>query len=136
MENDYEYDAEGNRTAKETIATGEREEYTWDHRNRLVTIKFKNSSGTVIKQVDQTYDVFNQWIKRSIDPDSATGSATVLDTYFSHLDGQIVAQFDGDDESDLSHRYLWNPAAIDQLLADETVTSGRSPVTGLFRWLE
>jgi RHS repeat-associated protein len=132
MENDYEYDAEGNRTAKETIATGEREEYTWDHRNRLVTIKFKNSSGTVIKQVDQTYDVFNQWIKRSIDPDGATGSATVVDTYFSHLDGQIVAQFDGDDESDLSHRYLWNPTAVDQLLADETVTSLSSAGTVLY----
>jgi hypothetical protein len=79
---DYEYDDEGNMTAKETISTGERVEYSWDHRNRLVTTTFKNSGGTVIKTVDQTYDVFNRWIKRSIDPDGATGSATLQDTIF------------------------------------------------------
>jgi RHS repeat-associated protein len=128
----YTYDAEGNRLSKTKISTGEKEEYTWDHRNRLVTIKFKNSGGSVIKQVDQTYDVLNQWIKRRIDPDGATGSAAVVDTYFSHLDGQIVAEFDGSSGSDLSHRYFWNPAAIDQLLADETVTSLSSEGTVLY----
>jgi hypothetical protein len=32
-------------------------------------------------------------------------------------------QFNGSQASNLSHRYFWNPAAVDQLLADETVTS-------------
>jgi RHS repeat-associated protein len=35
----------------------------------------------------------------------------------------VALQFDGPAASDLSHRYLWNPAAVDQLLADEAVTS-------------
>jgi RHS repeat-associated protein len=129
---DYEYDAEGNRTAKETIATGEREEYAWDHRNRLVTITFKNSGGTVIKTVDQLYDAFNQWIRRRVDPDGATGSAALQDTYFSHLDNQIVLQFDGDEDTDLTNRDLWNPAAVDQILADEAVTSLSSAGTVLY----
>ncbi|MGC3972206.1 MAG: hypothetical protein QM775_34155 [Pirellulales bacterium] len=39
---DYEYDAQGNRLAKENIFTGEREEYIWDHRNRLTQVNFKD----------------------------------------------------------------------------------------------
>jgi RHS repeat-associated protein len=119
---DYEYDDEGNMTAKETISSGAREEYTWDHRNRLITITFKNSGGTVTKQVDQTYDVFNRWIDRSIDPDGATGSATVQNTYFAYDGNQILFQFDGAAASDLTNRYLWGPDT-DQLLAAEDVTS-------------
>jgi RHS repeat-associated protein len=34
--------------------------------------------------------------------------------------------------SDLAHQYLWNPAAVDQLLADEQVTSLQSPGTNLW----
>jgi RHS repeat-associated protein len=45
------------------------------------------------------------------------------DEFFSNEGGQIALQFDGSTASTLSHRFLWNPAAIDQLLADETVTS-------------
>jgi RHS repeat-associated protein len=41
--------------------------------------------------------------------------------YFAYHGGQVVMQFN--DESDLTHRYLWNPAATDHLLADEAVTS-------------
>jgi len=63
----YTYDDEGNRISKTKISNGEKEEYTWDHRNRLVTIAFKNGSNVVTKTVDQTYDPFNQWIKRTVD---------------------------------------------------------------------
>jgi RHS repeat-associated protein len=118
----YTYDDEGNRLTKTKISNGEKEEYTWDHRNRLTKVTFKNSGGTVVKTVDQTYDVFNRWIKRQVDPDGATGSATLVDTYFSHLDNQIALEFDGPDAADLTHRYLWGPV-IDQILADEAVSS-------------
>src|SRR5262249_28226972 len=36
---------------------------------------------------------------------------------------QVALQFAGSAASNLAHRYLWNPSAVDQLLADETVTS-------------
>jgi YD repeat-containing protein len=115
----YTYDAEGNRLTKTKISNADKEEYTWDHRNRLTLITFKNSGGTVIKTVAQTYDVNNRWIRRTVDPDGATGSAVNQETFFSHLDGQIALEFDGTTAGDLSHRYAWNPSATDQLLADE-----------------
>jgi RHS repeat-associated protein len=117
----YTYDDEGNRLTKTKISTGEKEEYTWDHRNRLTKITFKNSGGTVLKTVDQMYDVYNQWIKRSVDADGP-GSGAAVDTFFSHEAGQVALQFAGGAASNLSHRYLWGPA-VDQLLADESVTS-------------
>jgi RHS repeat-associated protein len=117
----YTYDDEGNRLTKTTIATGAKEEYTWDHRNRLTKVTFKDSGGTVIKTVEQTYNVLNQWIKRSVDADGP-GPATATDTFFSHEGGQVALQFDGAAASNLSHRYLWG-TIVDQLLADEQVTS-------------
>ena len=115
----YTYDDEGNRLTKTKISTGEKEEYAWDHRNRLTGVTFKNSSGTVLKTVLHSYDIFNRWIRRTVDPDGP-GSAAAVDSFFSHEGGQIALQFDTD--GDLTHRYLWGPA-IDQILADETVTS-------------
>ena len=40
------FDDEGNRLTKTKISTGEKEEYTWDHRNRLTKITFKGKTGT------------------------------------------------------------------------------------------
>ncbi len=119
----YTYDDEGNRLTKTKISNSDKEEYTWDHRNRLTKITFKNSVGTVVKTVDQTYDVYNRWIKRSIDPDGATGSAAAIDTIFSYENGQIVFDFDGSAAADLTNRYLWNEQAVDQILASEAVSS-------------
>jgi RHS repeat-associated protein len=118
----YAYDAEGNRISRTKISNGYVTLYSWDHRNRLVTITEQDDEENVLSTVDQTYDVFNRLILISVDADGP-GRGSAADTFFSYLDGQIVAQFDGDDESDLSHRYLWNPAAVDQLLFDEAVTS-------------
>ncbi|MCI0357229.1 MAG: HNH endonuclease [Planctomycetaceae bacterium] len=116
----YTYDDEGNRLTKTRISTGEKEEYAWDHRNRLTGVKFKDAGGTVLKTVLHSYDAFNRWIKRSVDADGP-GSGAAVDTFFSWQAGQINLQFD--DDGDLSHRYLWNPATIDQILADESVSS-------------
>ena len=121
----YIYDSEGNRTSRTDITTGGTTEYTWDHRNRLVRVDETDPVGIVTQTVEHTYDAFNQWIVREVDPDGATGSAAIERTVFAHDRGQIVLQFDGDGGSDLteanlSHRYLWGPA-VDQLLADEQV---------------
>ena len=119
----YTYDDEGNRLTKTSISTGEKEEYAWDHRNRLAQVAFKDSGGTITKAVDFIYDAFNRLIRRTIDPDGATGSAALVDSFFSWEANQINLQFDGSDASDLTSRDLWNPAAIDQILAVEDVTS-------------
>jgi RHS repeat-associated protein len=118
----YEYDDEGNRTRRTKISDGSYEEYQWDHRNRLTKVTFKNSSGTVLKTVDQTYDVFNRWIRRQTDPDGP-GGASAVDTFFTGYDGITpTLQFSGSAASNLDHRYLLGPA-VDMILADEDVNS-------------
>jgi RHS repeat-associated protein len=126
----YTYDDEGNRLTKTKISNSEKEEYAWDHRNRLITITFKNGSGTVTKTVNQSYDIYNRWVRRAVDPDGP-GSAAAVDTFFSHLDGQIHLEFDGTTAADLAHRYSWG-SVVDQILADETVTNLSSAGTVLW----
>src|SRR5439155_1227136 len=103
----YTYDNEGNRLTKTTIATSEKQEFTWDYRNRLTNVTFKNSSGTVLKTVDYAYDVFNQLVKRTLDTDGA-GPSAATSQYYSNENGQVNLQFDGSAATNLSHRYLWS----------------------------
>jgi RHS repeat-associated protein len=77
----------------------------------------------VLQSVDYAYDAFNQLVRRTIDEDGQ-GPGGTRDTFYSHQDGQIQLQFDffaGPEYLDLSYRYLWNPAAVDQLLAAEEI---------------
>jgi len=118
----YTYDAEGNRLTRTKISNDHVTRYEWDHRNRLVTITEEDDEENVLSTVDQLYDPFNHLISISVDEDGPGGDPAA-DTFFSYLAGQIVVQFDGDEDDDLSHRYLWNPASIDHLLIDEAVSS-------------
>ena len=138
----YSYDPEGNRTARfidvnanglldagdTTVTT-----YAWDHRNRLTRVTDYDLYGDPATQaVDYLYDTENRWIGREVDLD-ADGQID-SQTRFIYDGNQIVLQFDraaadvvGDPTDPLtidhlSHRYLWNPAAVDQLMADEQVT--------------
>ena len=119
---DYEYDGEGNRIKRTEISSGDYEEYEWDHRNRLVSIKWYDSGGGSSTQtITYSYDAFNRLTQRSFDADG-DGSGTATDTFFAGFDGLgATLEFDDDSASDLSHRYLWGPD--DQLLADEIVDS-------------
>jgi RHS repeat-associated protein len=128
----YAYDNEGNRTRRTHKASYDSTVYLWDHRNRLVEVKeydghntATTTDDTLIEQVWNYYDAANQWIRRVVDTDGATGQALVKQTVFIHENGQIVLQFDKTGSgslatADLSHRYLW-ANAVDQLLADEKV---------------
>ena len=49
------------------IATEERTEYPWDHRNHLVKVIEKDPLGSVVSTVDQSYDAFNQWVRSVVD---------------------------------------------------------------------
>ncbi len=138
----YSYDPEGNRTARfidvnanglldagDTAATT----YAWDHRNRLTCVTDYDLYGDpATRAVDYLYDTENRWIGRDVDLD-ADGQIDTR-TRFAYDGNQIVLQFDralatADNPADplteehLSHRYLWNPAAVDQLMADEQVTA-------------
>ena len=83
--------------------------------------------------VDYLYDLENRWIGKSIDYDGDG----LIDSQEGYVyDGnQIVLQFERDlsgatgclsvsalSAADLTHRYLWQPDAVDQLMADEQIT--------------
>ncbi len=137
----YLYDPEGNRTARfidvnanglldagDTAATT----YAWDHRNRLTRVTDYAAYGDpATRAIDYLYDTENRWIGRDVD--LGVNGQIDSQTRFAYDGNQIVLQFDRaiaptDDpadpltQEDLSHRYLWNPAAVDQLMADEQVT--------------
>ena len=131
----YAYDAEGNRIARfidtnhdGSLNTGDTDvtEYTWDGRNRLVRVTDRaTADGLATQVVDYLYDTENRWIGKAIDND---GDGDIdHQTRFVYNGNQIVLQFDKDTGgdltvSDLSHRYLWQPDAVDQLLADEQLS--------------
>jgi RHS repeat-associated protein len=103
------------------VSDGTLTEYGWDHRNRLTSVTFKTSGGTVTKAVQYEYDAYNRLVTKKLDAD---GNGTVDNEYHWIHDGnQPVLQFDGNTAADLSHRYLWGPA-VDQFLADETADDG------------
>jgi hypothetical protein len=58
-----------------------------------------------------TSDYLNRLIGRCSTSDGGRAAAT--QQFFSHENGQVALQFDGPAASNLSHRYLWNPAAVD-----------------------
>ena len=127
----YAYDDQGNRTSRTETSTGKVTEYSWDHRNRLTTVRDRPSSGgSVVKQVDYAYDAFNRLVKRTYDADGA-GAGAATSQFWVYDDGiNAVLQFDGTAASDLTHRYLWT-GVVDELMADETVGSGADTLYAL-----
>ncbi len=131
----YEYDAEGNRTARYVDAdssgsfnSGDTSvtEYEWDYRNRLTKVTTRATfGGAATKILQYAYDHQNRLVRKLLD---SNGDTTVdSSAVFIHDENQIALQFDktglGDAvSSNLSHRYAWGPT-VDQILADEQVTS-------------
>ncbi len=129
----YVYDAAGNLIQRYT-STAETD-YTYDNRNRLVTVKDYTKGGgtlTQTQEVDLWYDMFDRLIGRTLTPYSGgspvTGSAVTARFVYdgggpSTSSGQAVLAFNGNES--LTDRYLWGPA-VDQILADERFSPSTS----------
>ena len=136
----YEYDDEGNLVYRYvTNDPGDRTYYTWDHRNRLVHVS-EWSGDHEVTIVDYSYDAFNELVAISTEKPFEEGRTR---TVFVYDGGQAVLQFDDASEDptpidlgadDLSHRYLWNPQAVDQLFADEQVDWSDEEADGEVLW--
>lgn len=119
----YEYDAEGNRTAKESISTGERVEYVWDFRNRLERVIFKDDMGATVASVRYIYDAQNHRIAKLFDTDG-NGDLERTEGYIHDGDDLILAFTDADGDGvgsgALTERFLYG-AAVDEILAEEQI---------------
>lgn len=117
----YTYDAEGNTLTKVRISNDPADdktvEYTWDHRNRLASVSFKNNAGTLTQKVLYTYDAFDRLIGREVDTD---GDADIDESSHFIFDDQHVA-LALSDSGTVQNRYLHGPL-VDMVLADEQAT--------------
>jgi RHS repeat-associated protein len=126
----YTYDNEGNRTGRTKIADGSYTDYAWDYRNRLTSVTDKTAAGAITRQTLYTYDVFDRRVAKQVDWDGS-GPQAPRKEYFIY-DGQDIALSFVDPDGpgvqapSLQHRYLHGPA-VDQILADEVVTSLSTP---------
>ncbi len=110
----YLYDAEGNRTKRTEMATGIVDNYTWDYRNRLVSIVTVASGGAVLETVEYEYDVDDQRVRKRITSALPTGG--VVENYFIDRD-QIAFVTDGGGSETFHYLYGLN---IDQVLAQDS----------------
>jgi len=120
----YQCDAEGNRTQNAHIASGEETTYAWDFHNNLIEVTEKNAAGVTLKTVRYGYDGLDHKIWKEVT--DALGTRTEVYAY-DGLRGEngragdsMILRFDGSGE--ITNRYLHGPA-VDQILADEQVTS-------------
>ncbi len=120
---DYQYDNEGNRILRTNINTGAVTEYSWDHRNRLVTLTDRDTpSGAANQFVKHRYDAFNRWISTSIDSDGDGPVPEVITRY--EYDGNHIA-LRRDATGDATDRYAWG-VMIDQILSEEDAATGET----------
>jgi RHS repeat-associated protein len=115
----YQYDAEGNRTRRTNISTGDYQEYHYDHRNRLTEVLFKNSGGTTTRTIEYVYDAFDRLIYESSQLTGFTAAQQWL-----VYDGQQAVLVLGSSSGTVMHRLLWGPN-VDQALADDDVYDGQ-----------
>lgn len=63
---EYRYDEAGNMVSRSNIQSGQRSEFTYDHRNRLVSILVLDANDAVISDISYGYDAMDRRIKRSV----------------------------------------------------------------------
>jgi RHS repeat-associated protein len=116
----YAYDNEGNLILKIERATGERTEYVYDHRNRLVSVTVKSSGGIILQESTYRYDALDRRIGKTVDTDGAgPQSAVTLHTVY---DGEHAwADFEG--AGAVSARYLFGDR-MDEIVARWQPTIG------------
>jgi RHS repeat-associated protein len=107
---DYDYDAEGNRTRRTKLVGGVVDDYTWDYRNRLVSIVTTDAANNVLKTVGYEYDVDDQRVKKTVDG--------VVENYYLDRD-QIAFVTDGTGNETFHYLYGLN---VDAVMAQDAST--------------
>src|SRR5262249_15068117 len=98
------------------IADGSTESYTWDARNRLVSVVDKDSAGHQTQKVTYTYDALDRRISVAVQ----SSSGTVVKDYVYDRDN-VLLEFQGNSTPStpaLTEHNLFGPA-VDQILAQD-----------------
>jgi RHS repeat-associated protein len=111
----YLYDAEGNRTTRTKIADLSVDGYTWDYRNRLVSIVSKDAGGGVIKTVGYEYDVDDQRVKKTVTSTPLSAGDGVENYYLDR--NQIAFVTDGGGGQMFHYLYGLN---VDSVMAQDS----------------
>ena len=109
----YAYDNEGNLITKTEIATGTVTTFTYDYRNRLTKVERRDSAGTLVSEVDFTYDVFDRRIAKTVDADGQ-GPTAPETTHFVYNGFHVWADFH--DDGTIAVRYMYGDR-IDEIIA-------------------
>jgi RHS repeat-associated protein len=123
----YQYDKEGNRTLRTLKSTGEYETYSYDYRQRLISVTKKSSSNVTLQTVTYEYDGLDRRMRRTVQNGSGTITqkqrflydSNVIDTSFDEVVIVLDELVSGQAYQQVDHRYLNGPE-IDQVFADET----------------
>lgn len=132
---DYQYDAENNLILRTTRTSGATRRFTYDHRNRLTSIKNANSGGSLTGSSEFVHDPLDRLIGRTVD------GVTIYTAYFQenpwsdrNSSGIVLTRYLFDETPDgLMAR--WTPASgIEWLLADQVRSIvGAMDDTGVIR---
>lgn len=117
---DYQYDAEGNRTAQIERATGRVTSFTYDHENHLLTATTRSPAGTLLSNVRYRYDALGRRNARIADSDGSGPVAGTIEYYV--YDGEAV-WLDASASGEITARYL-QADGIDSLLARYRTSDG------------
>ena len=126
--NQYWYDNEGNRILK-LAPDNSSVVYTYDNRNRLTSVTYKDDQGNITETVNYTYDVFNRLVGKTISDENGESEIDSREAYV--YDGEnMILEFQNSTgnaltNADLVRRFLDGPA-VDQVFAEE-VTAGSTP---------
>jgi len=107
-----------------SIATGDKQEFGWDQRNRLISVTFKNSSAVIHDKLEFQYDHNDNLVRRIDTPYTSGTAGTPTSDAFVFDNNQIVLAYHKGTTGDayLTNRYLWS-SQIDHLIDDEQVTT-------------
>ncbi|MFM7562159.1 MAG: RHS repeat domain-containing protein, partial [Planctomycetota bacterium] len=122
----YAYDKEGNRTFRASKGNSEREYFSYDYRNRLVSVSRYTPGNSLIQKVEYQYDGIDRRIRRTVTNANGTVVEQQRFLYDQNIgDGQfeeavlVLNELSGSmPSSQVQHRYL-NGVLVDQVFADE-----------------
>ena len=90
---EFDYDAEGNLTLITDLQSGATKTLDWDHHNRLTSVTFKESDGTVVWKVEHEYDGLDRRVRELYWESDGSGQLQIIEDRLFLYDGsELLAE--------------------------------------------